>query len=200
MRLLPVTLVGDLVYTTMADTGRHVVKLESVAGASCDGMVGTRAVARHANGAQQCPPFPIQGQTATEHIDAPHALADERVVDLSALPTTGLIDHSTGRPWHWFFSRERCVLPEPFAFVTDDPEAECDAVLSGVAFGQLPDYLAQQHAQAKRLVRVLEIDAPAPWDIYVYRPQRGPVPKRVRLVFDAIADALKQDETLPEKA
>jgi len=84
--------------------------------------------------------------------------------------------------------------------VTDDPEAECDAVLSGVAFGQLPDYLAQQHAQAKRLVRVLEDDASAPWDVYVYRPQRGPVPKRVRLVFDAIADALKQDGTIPEKA
>lgn len=123
-----------------------------------------------------------------------------RVAELSALPTTGLIDHGTGRPWHWFFSKDRSVLPEPFAFVTDDPEAECDAVLSGVAFGQLPDYIAQHHAQAKRLVRVLEADAPPPWDVYVYRPQRGPVPTRVRLVFDAIADALKQDENPPEKA
>ena len=61
----------------------------------------------------------------------------QRVAELASLPTTGLIDHSTGRPWHWFFSKERRVLPEPFAFVTDDPEAECDAVLSGVAFGQL---------------------------------------------------------------
>ncbi len=115
----------------------------------------------------------------------------ERVADLSPLPTTGLIDHSTGRPWPWLFNKDRRVLPEPFAFVTDDPEAECDAVLSGVAYGQLPDYLAQHHAQANRLVRVLDADAPAPWDVYVYRPQRGPVPKRVRLVFDAIADALK---------
>ena len=117
----------------------------------------------------------------------------QRVAELASLPTTGLIDHSTGRPWHWFFSRERRILPEPFAFVTDDPEAECDAVLSGVAFGQLPDYLAQHHAQAKRLVQVLEAESPPPWDVYVYRPQRGPVPKRVRLVFDAIANALKQD-------
>ncbi len=115
----------------------------------------------------------------------------QQISDLSALPTTGLIDHSTGRPWSWFFSKERRMLPEPFAFVTDDPEAECDAVLSGVAFGQLPDYLAEQHVNSKRLVRVLEADACAPWDIYVYRPQRGPVPKRVRLVFDAIADAFK---------
>lgn len=114
-----------------------------------------------------------------------------QVKDLAALPTTGLIDHSTGRPWHWFFSRDRRVLPEPFAFITNDPEAECDAVLSGVAFGQLPDYLAIQYVESKRLVSVLNADAPAPWDVYVYRPQRGPVPARVRLVFDAIADALK---------
>jgi len=119
----------------------------------------------------------------------------QRITDLAALPTTGLIDHSTGRPWHWFFSKERRVLPEPFAFVTDDPEAECDAVLSGVAFGQLPDYLAQRHVQARRLVRVLEEDSPAPWDVYVYRPQRGPVPTRVRLVFDAIVEALKKDDS-----
>ena len=124
----------------------------------------------------------------------------QRITDLSALPTTGLIDHSTGRPWHWFFSRERRELPEPFAFVTDDPEAECDAVLSGVAFGQLPDYLAQRHVQTKRLVRLLEADAPPPWDVYVYRPQRGPVPKRVRLVFDAIAEALKKDGAITEGA
>lgn len=117
-----------------------------------------------------------------------------RVADLSAVPTTGLIDHATGRPWHWFFSKDRRVLPEPFALITDDPEAECDAVLSGVAFGQLPDYLAERHARAKRLIRVLEADAPPPWDIYVYRPQRGPVPMRVRLVFDAIAQALNQAE------
>lgn len=124
----------------------------------------------------------------------------QQISDLSALPTTGLIDHSTGRPWSWFFSKERRMLPEPFAFVTDDPEAECDAVMSGVAFGQLPDYLAERHVNSKRLVRVLEADACAPWDIYVYRPQRGPVPKRVRLVFDAIVDALKQYETIPTKA
>lgn len=124
----------------------------------------------------------------------------QRISDLSALPTTGLIDQSTGRPWHWFFSKERRVLPEPFAFVTDDPEAECDAVMSGVAFGQLPDYLAQPHVHAKRLVQVLEADSPPPWDVYAYRPQRGPVPKRVRLVFDAIANALKEDEATPERA
>lgn len=109
-----------------------------------------------------------------------------QVSDLYALPTTALVDNKTGRPWHWFFSGERSVLPEPSAFITDDPEAECSAVLAGVAFGQLPDYLAEPHVHAGRLLRVLDAEAPLPWDVYVYRPQRGPVSARVRLVFEKI--------------
>lgn len=109
------------------------------------------------------------------------------VAELSHLPTTALVDSNTGRPWDWFFSQERALLPSPHAFMTDDPEAECAAVLAGIAFGQLPDYLAVTHEKAGRLVRVLTADEPPPWDVYVYRPQRGPVSARVRLVFDAIA-------------
>jgi len=114
----------------------------------------------------------------------------QQVVDLNPLPTTALVDSNTGRPWDWFFSNERSVLPAPSAFITDDPEAECAAVLSGVAFGQLPDYLAAPHAHAGHLVRVLATDEAPPWDVYVYRPQRGPVSPRVRLVFDAILSAV----------
>jgi DNA-binding transcriptional LysR family regulator len=114
------------------------------------------------------------------------------VAQMSGLPMSALLDRNTGRPWHWFFSNERSVLPEPGAWVTDDAEAELDAVLAGVAFGQLPDYLAQAHLHAGRLVRVLDADAPPPWGIYAYRPQRGPVPARVRHVFDAIVAAFVQ--------
>jgi DNA-binding transcriptional LysR family regulator len=40
-----------------------------------------------------------------------------------------------------------------------------------------------------RLVTVLDAFAPPAWDLFVYRPQRGPVPPRIRRVFDAIVDA-----------
>lgn len=112
---------------------------------------------------------------------------------LHALPTSALINRNTNRPWHWFFSRERTLLPQQPAFFTDDPAAECEAALAGIAFAQLPDYLARTHVRAGRLVEVLEKDAPPPWDVMVYRPQRGPVPARVRRVFDALVAGLKDD-------
>lgn len=110
---------------------------------------------------------------------------------LNDLPTSALINRNTNRPWHWFFGRERTLLPQHAAFITDDPAAECEAALAGIAFAQLPDYLARTHARAGRLVEVLDKEAPPPWDLMVYRPQRGPVPARVRLVFDALVSGLK---------
>lgn len=112
---------------------------------------------------------------------------------LNDVPTSALINRNTNRPWHWFFSRDRTALPQQAAFITDDPAAECEAALAGIAFAQLPDYLARPHARAGRLIEVLDRDAPAPWDLMVYRPQRGPVPARVRLVFDAIVSGLKDE-------
>jgi DNA-binding transcriptional LysR family regulator len=50
--------------------------------------------------------------------------------------------------------------------------------------------MALPHIQSGRLVPVLEECQPDPWDLYVYRPQRGPVPARIRLVFDHIVEAL----------
>ncbi|MEC7691947.1 MAG: LysR family transcriptional regulator, partial [Pseudomonadota bacterium] len=42
----------------------------------------------------------------------------------------------------------------------------------------------------EKLVRVLEEVEPVPWDLYIYRPQRGPVPQRIRLVFDHLVSRL----------
>ena len=110
---------------------------------------------------------------------------------LSALPLTALIDHSSGRPWPWAFSKRRSVTVSSPAFATDDIDAECAAVLAGVGFGQLIGPLAEPWLQSGALVSVLEADAPEPWPIQVYRPQRAPVPARVRLVYDALVRALR---------
>jgi DNA-binding transcriptional LysR family regulator len=110
---------------------------------------------------------------------------------LSALPLTALIDRSSGRPWPWAFSRKRLVTVSLPAFLTDDIDAECAAVLAGVGFGQLIGPLAEPWLQSGALVAVLVADAPEPWPIQVYRPQRSPVPARVRLVYDALIRAFK---------
>jgi DNA-binding transcriptional LysR family regulator len=110
--------------------------------------------------------------------------------DLANLPTTVLVDPNTGRPWPWYFAGHQPITPAAPALVTDDPEAECDAVLAGIGYGQIPSYLTQSHIRSGRLITVLDQYSPDPWDLYVYRPQRGPVPARIRLVFDHLVEAL----------
>ena len=132
-------------------------------------------------------PLHVVGSPALiERVGTPRDLAA-----LSALPLTALIDRSSGRPWPWAFSKKRLVTVSAPAFATDDIDAECAAVIAGVGFGQLIGPLAAPWLQSGALVAVLEADAPEPWPIQVYRPQRSPVPARVRLVYDALIRAFK---------
>lgn len=138
------------------------------------------------------------GQVAFSLVATPALVArcgaPQRVEDLASRPVTALLDPNTGRIWTWYFAQGRQFTPGPATFVTDDPDAELQAILAGLAFGQLPDYLAAPLVRQGRLVRLLPEWAPQPWDIHVYRPQRGPVPARVRLVFDEIAAAIAKYE------
>jgi DNA-binding transcriptional LysR family regulator len=118
--------------------------------------------------------------------------------DLSNLPTTALMDPNTGRIWPWYFTGSQQITPAAPAFITDDPEVECDAVLAGIGYGQIPSYLAVPHIRSGRLITVLGEYSPDPWDLYVYRPQRGPVPARIRLVFDHIVEALSDPNAFSE--
>jgi len=113
-----------------------------------------------------------------------------QIHDLEALPTTVMYDPLTGRPWPWFFAQGHKYTPSAPTFSSNDSEAELDAVLSGLAFGQIAGFLAEDHIAAGRLVRVLQHIEPNPWDLYVYRPQRGPVAPRVRLIFDELIRSL----------
>ena len=129
------------------------------------------------------------------HVVAAPALIDRRgtptqIHDLETLPTTVMNDLSTGRPWPWLFAQGRKYTPSAPTFASNDSEAELDAVLSGLAFGQIAGFLAEDHIAAGRLVRVMQHLEPSPWDLYVYRPQQGPVAPRVRLVFDGLVKSL----------
>lgn len=104
-------------------------------------------------------------------------------------PTIALIDKNSGKRWPWYFADGQQFMPRAAAFVTDDPETELSLVLNGIGFGQIADCLAIPHIGAGRLVQVLEEHTPPPWDLYVYRPRRGPVPARIRMVYDRILEA-----------
>lgn len=131
------------------------------------------------------------------HIVATPALiahwgAPQKIADLNTRPTTAMLDSNTGKLWPWLFAGGLHSSPLEPTFICDDTEVECDAVLAGLAFGQIPDILAAPHIAAGALQPVLEHLAPAPWDIYIYRPQQGPVPARIRLVFDELITTLRQ--------
>lgn len=114
----------------------------------------------------------------------------QNVDDLCQMPYTGLIDLNTGRMWPWSFANAPDCLPSNPAFVTDDPEAELAAILAGVGYGQVADFLCTSHIQKGKLIPVLTNQEPEPWGVYVYRPQIGPVAERVRVVFDYLVTTL----------
>lgn len=117
--------------------------------------------------------------------------------DLKDLPLSTLIDRNNGRPWPWMFSEGRMYSPPSPAFSCDDPETELEFVLSGLAFAQVPHYLAEQHLANGLLVEVLQQLAPPPMDLIIYRTQSGPVPPRVRLVYDHLLASFSDQKLFP---
>lgn len=117
--------------------------------------------------------------------------APRRTDELAGLPVTASVDINTGRPWPWYFRAGRQWVPTSPAFIADNADMEMAAALTGVAFAQLADYMAAPHIASGRLVRVLQEEEPAAWGLYVYRPQRGPVPARIRAVFDELHAAVR---------
>ncbi|MBU1620773.1 MAG: LysR family transcriptional regulator [Gammaproteobacteria bacterium] len=117
---------------------------------------------------------------------------------LAELPTTALMDKATGRAWHWYFQEGQLWSPKKISFVADDSETEADATLAGLGVSQLASCMAIPHLRTGALVRLLPGLDPKPWPLSVYRPQRGPVPERVRLVFDTLIKALSDKDIFPE--
>lgn len=118
--------------------------------------------------------------------------------DLQHLPMTALTDHNTGRIWPWFFADNQSLVPAAPAFVTDDPEVEFSAMLAGIGYGQVLAQMAEPHLRSGKLISVLDDYQPTPWELYVYRPRRSPVPARIRLIYDHIVEALSDPATFSE--
>lgn len=121
----------------------------------------------------------------------------QQVNELVQMPYTGLIDQNTGKLWPWTFANAPDFFPTSPKFITDDPKAELAAVLAGIGYSQLGDFLCAKYIDSGQLVSVLQDQSPSPWGDYGYRPQRGPVAERVRLVFDCLVSILS--DTAPLK-
>ena len=118
----------------------------------------------------------------------------KRIQDLLELPTVALVDQGSGRHWPWYFIDGHQFNPRNKSFITDDAETEFQLVLNGLGFGQIADFLTTPYIQSGKLVRALNEHTAQPWDLYVYRPQRGPVPGRIRIVYDQILEAFSKPD------
>lgn len=113
-------------------------------------------------------------------------------------PLSFLIDRRIGRPWPWLFAQREHFHPENAVFTCDDAEAELEAVLAGLAYGQLPGYLVLPYLRDGTLIAVLPEYAPQPWTLFVYRPQQAPVSARVRLVYDRLVQCFSDPRLFPQ--
>ncbi|MFH4307483.1 LysR substrate-binding domain-containing protein, partial [Acinetobacter baumannii] len=91
-------------------------------------------------------------------------------------PLTALVDHKTGRYWPWTFTESRSFTPSNPRFITDDLEAEFQAILAGVGFGHMPGFLVLPWLRSGKLIQILHEETSSVWRLYLYRPQRGPTP------------------------
>jgi len=120
--------------------------------------------------------------------------APKRIQDLLELPTIALVDQSSGRHWPWYFVDGQQFTLRNISFITDDAETELAATLNGLGFGQIGTPMAEPYIRAGKLCGVLGDFTAQPWDLYIYRPQRGPVPNRIRIVYDHILQAFSDPE------
>lgn len=116
-------------------------------------------------------------------------------LDLSALSNqqqVSLLDEGTGRPWAWFFRDGEIYQPRQVRLLVNDAQQELAAVAAGLGLGQIADFLAKPLLARGELERLLPELEPTPWPLSLYRPQRGPVPARVRLLFDFLREGLRR--------
>jgi DNA-binding transcriptional LysR family regulator len=117
---------------------------------------------------------------------------------LDQFPLSVLINQKNGRHWPWMFANGQTFNPTQPTLICDDAETEREAVLAGIAFAQVPAYLAEPYIREGKLQTILNADLPPPWDLFIYRPQQGPVSHRVRLVFDHLKEAFADPARFPQ--
>ncbi|MFP3555426.1 LysR family transcriptional regulator [Paraburkholderia sp. SIMBA_049] len=173
---------GIVIDMRLSDTLSSVVDEQIDIGVRAGFITDGRFIARRVGA------LPIHTVAAPQLLDT---IGVPKSVDaLLGMPLTALIERSTGRAWPWTFRHNRQLVPPLPALVTDDPEIEVLGCIAARGISQCPEYLVREQLADGRLVRVLPRSDPDPWNLYVYRPQRGPVPRRVRDVFDALVRAL----------
>ena len=54
----------------------------------------------------------------------------------------------------------------------------------------MPGFLVLPWLRSGKLIQILHEETSPVWRLYLYRPQRGPTPFRIRALFDYLAEVL----------
>ncbi len=112
--------------------------------------------------------------------------APQSIDDLDAHRCTGYRRANTGKqaPWEFLIGNEIVYRDIAATLCVNDIDAETEAVLSGVAIGQLGSFSAVAHIRAGRLVPLLTQHLTQRESIYIYYRHRTEQPLRVRTFID----------------
>jgi DNA-binding transcriptional LysR family regulator len=105
---------------------------------------------------------------------------------LDAHRCTGYRRANTGKqaPWEFLIGNEIVYRDVAASLCANDIDAETDAVLAGLAIGQLGSFSAVSHIRSKRLVPLLTQHVTQRESIYIYYRHRTEQPLRVRTFID----------------
>jgi DNA-binding transcriptional LysR family regulator len=112
--------------------------------------------------------------------------APREIDDLAAHRCTGYRRANTGKqaPWEFMIGDEIVYREIAASLCANDIDAEADAVLAGLAIGQLGSFSAAAHIREGRLVPLLTSHLTQRESIYIYYRHRTEQPLRVRTFID----------------
>ena len=116
----------------------------------------------------------------------------QAIDDLDAHRCTGYRRANTGKQAPWEFRIDDEIVYRDIAAMlcANDIDAETEAVLAGLAIGQLGSFSAVSHIRSGRLVPLLTQHLTQRESIYIYYRHRTEQPLRVRTFIDFMVDRL----------
>jgi DNA-binding transcriptional LysR family regulator len=122
----------------------------------------------------------------------------KNISDLGRFSCTAFRHIGTGKivPWEFMHGDQLKYVDVLCSFITNDVEAEANAVLRGMGVGQLASFIAARHIQAGRLKPLFLESMTERYALYLYYASREHLPLRVRLLRDFLIEKLEGNEQL----
>ena len=116
-----------------------------------------------------------------------------RLEDLSRHRCVGYRQPGATRPapWEFHVKDETTFRALPFVICCSDPDAEMQAVLSGMGIGQIDSINASAPIRAGQLVPLLTRHVSDRMGLHLYYAQRTAMPARVRRFIDFVAESMR---------